>query len=548
MTDRWKPSKRWIFAVIVILGTMVVGATWFARHRVGQLFASNGSEQSGDRQSVSGSVDAVQRVHVAVAPVGTIQPPESYLRFRGEVRARRDSELAFRRSGRLQSVAVHEGDFVAAGDVLAELDVSDLRVAEQMAKAQLQAADARLRQAEAGPRAQTVLAAEAQVRQMQAQLASAEEQLRREQILQRRGAGSQQSLDTARFDVQRLEASVAQALSRLEELREGTRSEQIDIARAEVAAAEAALEKIRVDQSDSRLVAPFDAVVARRMIDEGMIVGSANPVLHLLESPPLEARFGLPVQAAARLSLGQKVRVQVGFRQDTELDRQHYPSDSAGPRAAEVPRCDRCPETDSPQSDRKAWDFLAEVVRIQPQLDPVTRTRGVDVRLFRRAGEAAGANTSIAIVGQPANLWLPEPDASEQERRAFWVPSAALVRGARGLWSVYVAAEPSAGAIIPSAFEDTVGRTDIEVQPVDAVVSRRDVRIVRTAGTYSLVRGMIRRGELMVVDGVHRIGPGVAVTAVRGSDDRLVDQLPRWASAERWSDREKRMNPEGGGR
>ena len=525
-----------VIATAVLAVGAIVGVAVAWQQRAGAEWSDNTPiDRSAVPVSRSGGADPTRRIHVAVAAVGSIEPPTTFLRFRGEVRARRESRLALRRNGRLQSVAVHEGDFVAEGDVLARLDVSDLDVAQRIAKAEFEAATARLQQAEAGPRYQTVLAAEAQVRELQAQLASAKEQLRREQALDRRGAGSQQSLDTARFDVQRLEAVVAQATSRLEELREGTRTEQIQIARAELAAAEAALEKIAVDRNDSRLVAPFDAVVAQRTVDEGTMVGPDSPVLRLLEVPPVEARFGIPAEAAASLAVGQQVRVRVGFQRPSETAPQPSPVHASDTGGDNVGHWGETTRTGAAASGTPAAFHIGQVVRMQPQLDPVTRTRGVDVRLPASSSSPSDQNAEMALVGQPAALWLPEEGATDDARDAFWVPSAALVRGARGLWSVYVAAESDRGTASASAPEKPKRGAQPAVppvqKPIEAVIRRRDVRLVRTAGRLSLVRGMIRRGEWMVIDGVHRIGPGVAVIAVRGSDERLVEGSPRWASA-----------------
>lgn len=69
--------------------------------------------------------------------------------FAAEVRARTESRLGFRVGGKLESRAVNNGDSVRAGQVLARLDPSDLRLAQEAAQAGLRAAQTNLEQLEA---------------------------------------------------------------------------------------------------------------------------------------------------------------------------------------------------------------------------------------------------------------------------------------------------------------------------------------------------------------------------------------------------------------
>ncbi|MEM8912639.1 MAG: HlyD family efflux transporter periplasmic adaptor subunit [Planctomycetota bacterium] len=466
-------TRRWIVAGAVILIATVGGAAW-------------------NRRSLSGSTDAVvaaaagtevRRVRVAVAPAGSLPAPRLFTRYRGDVRARRSSDLAMQRTGRLVEIRVHEGDLVRAGELLASLKMNDLDATEAMANAEVDSAEAALEEAMAGPRYQTLRAAEEKVRQTQALLLSAEDRLAREQTLLRRGAGTEQAFDDANYAAQRLRASVAETMSTLDELKEGTRSEQILAARAAVALAKAKRQQVDVHREDSVIVAPYDAIVARRWLDEGVIVGPDQTVLSIIEIPPLEARVDLPSDAAAALSLQQSVELEVSGRV-----------------------------------------VEAMVIRRQPSLDPVMRTRTIDVQFdppgWSNASSQPIANDQIALIGQTVALRLPwefgdeidlaHEGPAESAPPRFWVPSAALVRGVRGLWSVYV------GIPVDEAGEST-GTSDAShfiSGGVRGVIERRDVRVLRTAGQMSLVNGMVSRGQHVVIDGTQRIGPGVPVTMV----------------------------------
>lgn len=74
----------------------------------------------------------------------------------------------------------------------------------------------------------------------------------------------------------------------------------------------------------------------------------------------------------------------------------------------------------------------------------------------------------------------------------FWVPVKALTSASRGLWTVYVA--------VPDGNR--------------ARAEARLVEMVHTAGDRAFVRGPMQPGDRLIVDGLHRITPGVLITPV----------------------------------
>ncbi len=74
----------------------------------------------------------------------------------------------------------------------------------------------------------------------------------------------------------------------------------------------------------------------------------------------------------------------------------------------------------------------------------------------------------------------------------FWVPVKSLTSATRGLWTVYVA--------VPDGNR--------------ARAEARLVEMVHTSGDRAFVRGPMQPGDRIIVDGLHRITPGVPVTPV----------------------------------
>ncbi|MEL7232490.1 MAG: efflux RND transporter periplasmic adaptor subunit, partial [Pseudomonadota bacterium] len=81
------------------------------------------------------------------------------------------------------------------------------------------------------------------------------------------------------------------------------------------------------------------------------------------------------------------------------------------------------------------------------------------------------------------------------EESGLWLPVSALAEGERGLWSVY-----------------TVREVEGETR-----ASKSVVEIVHSEGDEAYVRGSLRNGDLIVLDGLQRITPGQPIKPIRVS-------------------------------
>ena len=258
--------------------------------------------------------------------------------FVGQVQARQSSAIGFELSGLLKRVAVDEGDSVKTGDVLAELDTTRLAARRQEAQAAL----ARSR-------------AEARLAHLT---------FKRIAELRKVDVGTAQEKDDA------LAAR--------------------DMAQAMVDVAAAQLQRIQVDIEKSRLIAPFEGTVIRRLIDEGTVVSPGQSVLEIQQNDRLEVRVGVTAMMAEALRIGEQRDLLVDGR-----------------------------------------TVRATITSILPVRN---RNRTVDIILELHS------QTASTRPGDVVRLLL----AYEVAQRGFWVPIASLREGRRGLWSLYVV-EASAG-------------------------------------------------------------------------------------------------------
>ncbi len=350
-------------------------------------------------------------------PVATIlvRYQDSYrvrVGYTGRVSAPRRAALGFELGGRLARIAVREGDRVAAGSVLAELDTARL--------------DAE--------RAELV----ARRHEAEADLDLATRTHRRLAALHRDGHVSSQRLDEAKA--------------------------RRDVAAARVARLAAAIARIDVELAKTRLLAPFEATVSRRLADEGTVLSAGAPVVEVIESGrPAEAKIGLPLRFADRLETGRTYPLRL-------------------------------------ESGRRVEARLAGLV---PSLAGRART------LLARFALPVAAGTD-AVDGSLAVLTLTD----EVPQRGFWLPIDALTADLRGLWRVYKVIPPAhAGAPARVAFEN--------VQ-----VLHTDGRRVYVTGTLDEGDPVIAGGLTRLVPGMaveivaRRRPPGADANADTGTDAR----------------------------
>jgi HlyD family secretion protein len=221
----------------------------------------------------------------------------------------RQVPLGFRVGGRLAGVMVEEGDAVKAGDVLARLDSGPYDIAVRAAEENVAALKATLDKLKAGARPSEIAKARAAYEEQVASLANAELALSRADQLRSQGTVAQSSLDTATAAKDMASARVASAKAALSLIEEGSRSEDIMAAEAQLRAAEAQLDAARTSLADTELKAPADGVILSRVSEPGAIVASSTNVLVLALTEPVWVRAYVSEPDLGRVHPGLKVKV-----------------------------------------------------------------------------------------------------------------------------------------------------------------------------------------------------------------------------------------------
>ena len=309
----------------------------------------------------------------------TFELQDSYRRtvaYLGLIVAGRKTDLSFEIPGRIATLPVRQGSQVAAGELIAQLDDAALRARRDATKADLKRA--------------------------QAELELARLKAKRQKDLRATGAVSKEAFDETRLRASALEAQVE--------------------------AVSAGLASIDIELEKSRLLTPYDGIVADHYVHEGTVINPGVPVVRLIETAQQEAHIGVSAARAGELEIGKL-----------------YPLKLRGEK------------------------IEAALLSVRPDVDPVTRST---TAVFRVPSQAS------ALDGEPITLELEET----MPLAGGWLPISALLEGKRGLWTVL--------RIDSSDAQHTTLREAVEV--LDIQRDKAYVRGTLPSGSLVVASGMHR--------------------------------------------------------
>lgn len=313
-------------------------------------------------KKIAVGIVALAAVVAAVAAISGFRnrKDDAVVRVSGNIEAT-TVEAAFRISGRVVERPVDEGRTVAAGQILARLDDADLKNEVRMREADVAAADAALREAEAGPRPQEIARGEADALRAQARLDEliagpraqevesaraavararaesdrAQKEYNRAAALFAKDAIAARDHDAAvaardvaaarlaeagealrlalegtrKEEVAQARAAHAQARETLSLLRAGSRREVIDQARARARLARESLALARNRLTYASLVSPIAGVILSKGVEPGEYVSPGTPVVAVADLREVWLRAYVEESDLGRVKPGQAATV-----------------------------------------------------------------------------------------------------------------------------------------------------------------------------------------------------------------------------------------------
>ncbi|SIR13018.1 HlyD family secretion protein [Shewanella morhuae] len=215
----------------------------------------------------------------------------------------------------ITQVNVVEGQQVKAGEVLLLLDTTSANARLALRQAELEQANAKLAEAITGARLEDIKKAKAVLDGANASVKEALRAFERTQRLFATHVLSQADLDTARAARDTSLAKQTEAEQSLRLLEHGTRSEQLDQAKAAVAAANASIDLEQKALADLTLVAARDAVVDTLPWRVGDRIAPGTQLIGLLASANPYVRVYLPATQLDKVKAGTNVNILVDGRE-----------------------------------------------------------------------------------------------------------------------------------------------------------------------------------------------------------------------------------------
>ncbi|QDV79781.1 HlyD family secretion protein [Botrimarina mediterranea] len=214
-------------------------------------------------------------------------------------------------AGVLVELLVAIGDRVQKDQPLLRLDDREARLRVESARADLASAVAQRDRLINGARVQERDEARALVRSAAARLLQAESSLGRVEHLEREAAVTEQEADDARSDVDSLRAELAAAEARLAQLEAPAREDEVRLADARIASAQAAVDYAELSHQKTTVRSPCDAQVLDFNAELGELIGptSPTPTVVLADTSRLRVRAFVEELDAPRVMLGAPVTI-----------------------------------------------------------------------------------------------------------------------------------------------------------------------------------------------------------------------------------------------
>ena len=212
--------------------------------------------------------------------------------------------------GRIVALAVRDGETVADGQLIAQLDDERQRAELARAEAAAEAAQARFDDAAAGGRAPEITAARELLAQAVAAAEDAHDELDRIRPLFDQGVAPRARLDAAEAGVRAADARVAEMRERVTLVELPARENALVALDAEARAATAAVEVARKALSERTIIAPSPGRIERVLRDAGETAGPTAPIARFLPEGDMLAVLFAPETAVAVLNPGDRLAVR----------------------------------------------------------------------------------------------------------------------------------------------------------------------------------------------------------------------------------------------
>lgn len=329
----------------------------FAVLTVAALIAGTLAGCSGGSTQVEATPTPIPTAVVPTKPTYTVQrgPIAERVKFTGRIAPVEEEQLYFKTDGRVAVVNVKQGDTVEEGDILAELEISDLQNQLAQAELSLETAQTYLQDAQSSTDEQRTRAeidlevAKLRLAQARLQNPAAEVEVTGYRLEQAKnglwaaqvhrdstcGEGRSAACDSAQASVQSAEEAVRIAQVEYAEVQKAFELHEIDlkileqnlrlaqlnydkagggvdtVLAQEVAKAQLVVDRLEAQVAEARLIAPFAGEVTMVGAYAGRTVTAYRPAISVAAPGSLEISADLTSETMSKLSVGQPCMIDI---------------------------------------------------------------------------------------------------------------------------------------------------------------------------------------------------------------------------------------------
>lgn len=220
-------------------------------------------------------------------------------------------DVAAKVTGRVETLPVHEGDTVSAGQLLMTLDIPEVEAKLKEVEALKSAASARQSLVDEGARPQEIRAAKAQMQRAQAGQELAQKTFNRVHALYREGLISKQKHDEALAQKKNADELLAAAKEQYDIALTGARTQEKQAATALTAQATGGVEQVQSLVKEKNVTSPIASEISRIYVEIGEVAAAGLPLATLVDLSDQWAVFNIREDDMPKITKGAVLSAEI---------------------------------------------------------------------------------------------------------------------------------------------------------------------------------------------------------------------------------------------
>ena len=220
-------------------------------------------------------------------------------------------DVAAKVTGRVETLPVHEGDTVSAGQLLMTLDIPEVEAKLKEVEALKSAASARQSLLDEGARPQEIRAAKAQMQRAQAGQELAQKTFNRVHALYREGLISKQKHDEALAQKKSADELLAAAKEQYDIALTGARTQEKQAATALTAQATGGVEQVESLVKEKNVTSPIASEISRIYVEIGEVAAAGLPLATLVDLSDQWAVFNIREDDMPKITKGAVLSAEI---------------------------------------------------------------------------------------------------------------------------------------------------------------------------------------------------------------------------------------------